>query len=677
MLLQRRNDFIFVKRMWVWLAVIGLFAFSLSGASGIHAQDAPAVDVGLCTTTVEQLHGQGRFEMGGLSRFSFGGFEGGKNDLNQSGLDPAVIAQILGNRVTPNWLVGLLPLLASGPNFNSEPVAILVVDDFPDNKLTFNTMGQLPSKWRTQFQENNIVPTFPLEVPVVTHGMQVFLVMRDLLEALKAINPSVNVSLHRVDISVGGNYRLNLVAPAIAAKITELQGLGIDRFVINMSFGLIPCNDASSGFSFNDFAGMRAARLNDLTPSKLNQNFSFDLDGRTFEDLPDDLNGVNEVQVQNRPVVYQDYGLIQYLAEEVVDGTSQRGPGGQLLKELLSSPETFKDSDEPEMAALRTLLQGYLTQSASGDMLVIPVAASGNYADFVTPDAPLSPAGLPEVIAVGATLGEGGGKWEYSQAAHLLAPGAWYDYSTKTSFVAGTSFAAPMVSMIGALYLTYPDACTFDGTHPPILNLSYDNDKIKPYYTGFDCNPMLEPEDPVQLLLNRSFETRDIKNTSADRWKESKLVGDQRILNKVAKPPVAYFGNAAFQFNGTANTTSMIWQNADITPGFALGDKLGLGAQIEATNLTPGAGKIRVIVKYSDGTPAKTKELKIVKGTYSYTPKTMLIGLASANVKEIRVQIMMVNGQGRFRIDGISLEKIPAVVPLTLPDTGSDLRGGS
>lgn len=653
--------------------IVICFMLCLGSAAAISAQDAPSLlDVGVCATTVEQLHGQGRFEMGGLSRFSYSGLEGSSNNLNNAGLDPAVVSEVLGNRVTPNWLVSLLPLVASGEDFNAHKVAVLVVDDFPDHQLTFNTMNQLPSKWRKQFDDKGIVPNFPLEVPVVTHGMQVFLAMNDMLDSVKTVHPGLKVSLHRVDISAGGNYQLALLTTAIETKITALKLQGYNRFIINMSFGLIPCSDSASGFDFSLFSAERLARLLDLTPSSLNQNFTFDLDGRTFEALP-----AEEVITQNGPVVYQDYGLLQYLAEEVVDHQPLLGTAGQLLKGLLGSPLLLLDSDEPSMISLRLLLTTHELQSMLGLGYYIPVAASGNFADLMTPDTPLAPASLPEVVAVGATLGEGGNKWQYSQAAHLVAPGAWYDYSTNSSYVAGTSFAAPFVSMIGALYLTYPDACDFDGSGPPLLNLDYDNVEIKPYHTGFDCQPMLGPDDPVQLLSNRSFETPDIKPTSADRWKAVKLMGDKRVVNQMGRAPVAQYGGAAFQFNGTANTTSAIWQNADLDPGFAAGDTVKVEAQIEAKNLTPNAGKIRLSIKYSDGTPAKTKDLKIVKGTYAYTPKTMSIILASPNVKEIRVQIMMVNGKGSFRVDGMSLEKIPASVGLvSVPAaSGGDLRG--
>lgn len=670
MVLRRSVDFI--PHRYLRLLIVIVTVLCLGGISVVSAQDAPAVDIGLCATTVEQLHGQGRFEMGGLSRFSFSGLEGSNNDLNSSSLDPAVVAEVLGNRVTPNWLVSLMPLLASGEDFNDHKVAVLVVDDFPDHSLTFNAMNQLPGKWRKQFEDKGIAPTFPLEVPVVTHGMQVFLAMNDMLDTLKAVHPGLKVALHRVDISAGGSYRLALLTTAIETRITALKLQGYNRFIINMSFGLIPCSDSASGFDFSLFSTERLARLLDLAPATLNQNFTFDLDGRTFEALSAD-----EVIAENRPVVYQDYGLLQYLAEEIVSEQPLLGSAGQLLKGLLGSPLLLLDSDEPSMISLRLLLTTHQLQSSLGLGYYIPVAASGNYADLVTPDAPLAPASLPEVVAVGATLGESGNKWQYSQAAHLLAPGAWYDYSTKSSYVAGTSFAAPMVSMIAALYLTYPDACNFDGAHPPLLNLDHANVEIKPYYTGFDCDPMLGPDDPVQLLTNRSFETQDIKNTSADRWRDVKLAGDKRVVNQMGKSPVAQFGGAAFQFNGTASTTSSIWQKADLDPGFAAGDQLRLTVQVEAKNLAPKTGAIHLSIKYTDGTPAKTKVLKLPKGTYAYTQKLMSMIVASPNVKEIRVQIMVVKGKGLFRVDGISLEKVPASALILVPAApdSSDLRG--
>jgi hypothetical protein len=135
---------------------------------------------------------------------------------------------------------------------------------------------------------------------------------------------------------------------------------------------------------------------------------------------------------------------------------------------------------------------------------------------------------------------------------------------------------------------------------------------------------------------------------------------------------VAHTGKAAFQFNGTVNTTSTIAQAADIAPGFGAGDQLQLGFMVNADKLSAGAGKVRVVIKYSDGTPAKQVEVGIGKGTYAYKPRTRLIPLASPAVSSLRVQVRIINGSGRFRVDDMSLMKLPAA---SLPPSGTELRG--
>jgi hypothetical protein len=82
MVLRHSVDFILHRNFRLFIVII--IALCLGSASVIGAQDAPSLlDVGVCATTIEQLHGQGRFEMGGLSRFSYSGLEGSSNNLTR------------------------------------------------------------------------------------------------------------------------------------------------------------------------------------------------------------------------------------------------------------------------------------------------------------------------------------------------------------------------------------------------------------------------------------------------------------------------------------------------------------------------------------------------------------------------------------------------------------------
>jgi hypothetical protein len=119
------------------------------------------------------------------------------------------------------------------------------------------------------------------------------------------------------------------------------------------------------------------------------------------------------------------------------------------------------------------------------------------------------------------------------------------------------------MSMIAALYLTYPTACTFDGAHPPLLNLNYNNMHISQAYTGLNCLPK-----PQNLLKNWSFETPGANGQIAQKWLGTALSGDKRIMNK------PFSGHASFVFDSTTGFNSMLSQQADLTPGFTAGEKL-------------------------------------------------------------------------------------------------------
>lgn len=267
---------------------------------------------------------------------------------------------------------------------------------------------------------------------------------------------------------------------------------------------------------------------------------------------------------------------------------------------------------------------------------------------------PLAPASLPEVIAAGATLGEDGPKWQFSQAAHVLLPGAWYDYTGRHTFVAGTSFAAPYMSMISGLFLTYPDACVFDGTRPPLLSFGYKNMHVSPAYIGLNCVPK-----PVNLLKNWSFEGAGPTQQIAKQWLTLSLSGEKRIKQK------AFSGKAAFLFNSTPGILSMISQNADLTPGFETSEVLKLAAAVRAKNLQTDVGSIQVVIKYTDGTPKTKTKFFAPPGTYPYKRFVTDVTIASPNIKVMKVQIRVAEGGGKFWLDDVALVKQPpASIPL-------------
>jgi hypothetical protein len=197
-------------------------------------------------------------------------------------------------------------------------------------------------------------------------------------------------------------------------------------------------------------------------------------------------------------LVPEGYGMSQYFTEVL-------GVPDDLVDDYMT--ELVDSVGDDELAGLTRLLEDYLDESkeSHGEFAVIPVAAAGNFRDLYGPPptrAPaLSPAITPETIAVAATLGNDGPLWRFSHDGNVLAPGAGFEFAPG-DFGAGTSFAAPFVSMVSALWLTYPDACEFDRGRPPLVH-GVSDDK-------FD-NASFSDTENYPLDCSREDEAREVE----------------------------------------------------------------------------------------------------------------------------------------------------------------------
>lgn len=202
--------------------------------------------------------------------------------------------------------------------------------------------------------------------------------------------------------------------------------------------------------------------------------------------------------------------------------------------------------DEDQLEDLRGLLQEYLAESATsnGAFTVIPVASAGNFRPWLG-TAPLAPARWPEMVAVSATLGNRGPQWQFAQDGNTIAPGAGFPLSD-TQSVAGTSFAAPFVSMVSALWSTYPNACVFDGVHPPLEEFALPKNTNAPFPVGgpspLACYPNHAPEveqpenqvsnegEEVELQIVASDQDEDGLMYSADGLPEGLSIDEESGL---------------------------------------------------------------------------------------------------------------------------------------------------
>lgn len=542
----------FTRSKFVLLLILVCLVVPIS--SLLPSVTATGTANGACAITPDQVDGQGLNVTGfGLSVTQLGlnvtqlglnvtGFglsvtQFGLN-VTQFGTPEQITADIINNPLTPAWLTSQLPTIAGGLGYNGTPTAVLIVDDFS-------------------------APT--------AHGFDVRRVFDELYAAVDSsddglANNSPNISLQNIDISVEAiGFESTAIANAIRSAVDTLKLQGFKHFVINMSFGLLPCTstidvtltDSGTGqqfhvtndFSYHDFEAARDQALHAKTKQVFpvlecvakNTNgtytayFGYENKNSVSVTIPvgnDNRFLPHEPQDRGQPSVFAP-GRRQFVFKVDFDGKNivwqLKGPDGkgrtatassnptmdckrrgitpppngtitlapigygvtQFATQALGVPQNFADEylhylgtqvqDDP-ITGLQALLRRYLEDSfADGqssapgsNFAVIPVAASGNFRHLFG-GLPLQPAFFPETIASGATLGDFGARWTLSHDGNLLAPGAGYVFERDANgkilrIGAGTSYAAPFVSMLSALWLTYDDACTFGNGLPPLVN---------------------------------------------------------------------------------------------------------------------------------------------------------------------------------------------------------------
>ena len=379
-----------------------------------------------CALPPDQIAGQGFSSTAGAAGGS------GADGMTPQGED--IEAEGLAANI--DWVMTTLPYVQPGP----ESVAILVVDDF-----SADGSDDRP----------------------VSHGWLVLQVLEQ-LQAQLPDDVTDQITLEQVNIADENGYQSDLIQPAIARTIDGLAAQGIQRFVLNMSFVFIPCVDPETGFDFAQF------RQSQSTNPALS----------VIESVGDDATYVRSLLEDSRVSVIEETGL------ETTDETNLRGSatlrGQERAAQVRRIPPT-PDLPAPalraqELRALRLLkstrlqsdpLRDYLMQSVRGRMIV-PVASAGNFKQRE----PFYPARWPEVVSVSANEGDDLRFWLQSNNGAISVPGAWFLFDDNV-YRAGTSFAAPVVSMLVALDLTQTTpGCALQGGKPVLERGSYDNELI-------------------------------------------------------------------------------------------------------------------------------------------------------------------------------------------------------
>lgn len=323
----------------------------------------------------------------------------------------------------------------------NKSVAILIVDDFRGDSLSVtldsNEFG-LPKP-----DSNGLLPLD------LSHGELVYHHTITLLDELGYTQSSTIPSIDRARIwersgnqlyliqvdsassEKGEAYNVNDIQRNISSVVETLNTQGVELVVVNKSFSIFPCNTAQ-------------------------EIEAYIANGNTFEDYVDQAR--------------QMAGIATFV-EWLTDQTQQ-------VIQYATSPNS------------EDALYRYINDNQHK---IVFVAAAGNLGESTDPTAfYFYPGAIDGVINVSGLEGNGLTWWTHSNLGEIKLPAAWFMYvsdnppqDAPTYYYAGTSFAAPIMSVIAALYLS--DAtfeCPFDTLPPPFASVVHPNSTSIPEFAG-------------------------------------------------------------------------------------------------------------------------------------------------------------------------------------------------
>ncbi len=403
--------------------LLGLIVILLSVHSGgITAQNQRDRGRDNCPVTSDQILGQ-----------AFGSTAGAEGETGADGLTPeGEDIEENGLAMDAAWIMETLPYSQVGP----ERVAILVLDDFSSEA----------------------------DADELSHGWLVYEVFEALVEHLPD-DASESITLVPVNIADQTGFSADLIVPRLRETLAELAREGFERFVLNMSFVFIPCEDRTLGFNFNDFRESRAQRPDRSLVEAVGGNRDYVLsilnDSRVAQIESNRLN--TDVEARLAPQAAARAQIERPTPPDSRPTPQQRDdvPGFQARE--LAVLRLFENR-QMERDPLRDFL-------ADPPHMIVPVAAAGNFKQTE----PFYPARWPEVISVSADEGNDLRFWLNSNNGEVTVPGAWHLFSDEV-YRAGTSFAAPVLSTLIALDLTQATPiCGKDGNQPELAHQTFEN----------------------------------------------------------------------------------------------------------------------------------------------------------------------------------------------------------
>lgn len=296
----------------------------------------------------------------------------------------------------------------------NQGVAILVVDDFASDA------PETDADWET-----------------ASHGWYTLNILVQMQNALPS-EVAQNILIETIDVSAL-DYRSDLMRTEIESTVASIRSsTGIQNFVVNMSFVFVACDDGT--FNHQRF----------IDRHENNANYSL------VEEAGGDLNYALDVR-NNSAVNRVDANGFD------LNNNANSGPPSFVATQL-----TFLNLFEDSQLQSDTLRDYFRDRK---DYTLIPVASAGNFKW----KRPFFPARWAEVISVSATMGGTSDLWAQSNDGEISAPGAWVEFGDEY-FSAGTSYAAPIASMMIALDLTQGSpTCGLQGNAPELASNGRNN----------------------------------------------------------------------------------------------------------------------------------------------------------------------------------------------------------
>lgn len=396
----------------------------LSTSVSVFAQGQRGQGRNNCPVTSDEIVGQ-----------AFGSTAGAEGETGEDGLTPEG-EDIEANDLAMDaaWIMENLSYSAPG----QERVAILVMDDFssePDDAE-------------------------------LSHGWLVYEVFETLIDNLPA-EAGESITLVTVNIADQEGFSADLIVSRLEETLDELAGEGIERFVLNMSFVFIPCEDRSLGFNFNEFRERRSQQ-----PAR-------SLIEETGGNRDYVLSLLNDARVAHIESNRLDTNVDERLAPQAAARSrlEQQRAAPERPRPMAPGRGEVPGFQARELAVMRLFENRQLEQDPLRDFLtettyqIIPVAAAGNFKQ----QEPFYPARWPEVISVSADEGNDLRFWLNSNNGEVTVPGAWHLFSDDV-YRAGTSFAAPVMSTLLALDWTQTTpTCALANGRPELAHSAFEN----------------------------------------------------------------------------------------------------------------------------------------------------------------------------------------------------------